>query len=63
MDEVSESVMGAAVVRAYGLHGRMDRRLKGAIERQYEAQMNTAKFQATIFPIGDVFGALATAAA
>jgi putative ABC transport system ATP-binding protein len=63
MGEVSESVMGAAVVRAYGLHGRMDRRLKTSIDRQYTAQMNTAKFQATIFPIGDLFGAVATAAA
>jgi putative ABC transport system ATP-binding protein len=62
MAEVSESVMGAAVVRAFGLRERMDGRLSTAIRRQYEAQMGAARFQATIFPVGDVFGAAALAA-
>jgi ATP-binding cassette, subfamily B, bacterial len=62
MSEVSESVMGAAVVRAFGLRDRSDRRLKSAIGRQYRAQLGAGKYQAMIFPLGDVFGAAALAA-
>ncbi|MFL5737624.1 MAG: ABC transporter ATP-binding protein [Actinomycetota bacterium] len=62
LTEVSENVMGAAVVRAYGLEGRMDGRLKRAIEHQYRTQMAAAKYQATIFPLGDLFGSVALAA-
>jgi ATP-binding cassette, subfamily B, bacterial len=60
--EISESVMGADVVRAYGLGRRMDRRLKGAIQSQYEAQMRAMRFQAMVFPSGNIFGALAMGA-
>ncbi len=62
LSEISESIMGAAVVRAYGLEDRMDRRVKDAIQRQYKAQMDGAKYMATIFPVADLFGAAATAA-
>jgi len=62
LSEVSESVMGAAVVRAYGLEERMDRRAKAAISRQYQAQMKSAKYIATIFPMSDLFSSLALAA-
>jgi ATP-binding cassette subfamily B protein len=62
MAEISESVMGADVVRAYGLHRRMDRRLKTAISRQYEAQMRAMRFQSMVFPSGHSFGGLASAA-
>jgi ATP-binding cassette, subfamily B, bacterial len=62
LTEVSENVMGAAVVRAYGLEERMDRRLKRAIAKQYRTQMSAAKYQATIFPLGDLFGSVALAA-
>ena len=57
--EISESVMGADVVRAYGLGERMDRRLKDAIELQYKAQMRAMKFQAMVFPSGNIFGGIA----
>jgi ATP-binding cassette, subfamily B, bacterial len=60
--DISESVMGADVVRAYGLDRRMDRRLKGAIARQYEAQMRAMRFQAMVFPSGGAFGGLAIGA-
>lgn len=63
MSEVSESVMGAAVVRAYGLEERMDRGLKTAIRRQYKAQMGTARYQSLIFPMSDFFGTAGMAAA
>jgi len=62
LSEVSESVMGAAVVRAFGIRDRTEGRLRSAIARQYRAQMGAAKYQATIFPLGDVFGAAALAA-
>ncbi len=62
LSEISESVMGAAVIRAYGLEERMDRRVKAAIQRQYRAQMGSAKFQATMFPMSDLFSSLALAA-
>ena len=62
LTEVSESVMGAAVIRAYGLGESTDRRLKSAIRRQYRAQIRANRYMAILFPIGDIFGALATAA-
>ncbi len=62
LTEVSESVMGAAVIRAYGLGDATDRRLKRAIRRQYKAQVRANRYMAILFPIGDIFGALATAA-
>jgi ATP-binding cassette subfamily B protein len=61
LTQFSESVMGAAVVRAYGQEDRVNRRVKDAIHRRYRADMNSAKFQATIFPAVDLFGAFAMA--
>jgi ATP-binding cassette subfamily B protein len=60
--EVSESVMGAAVIRAYGIQDRMDRRLKRAIGQQYRAERGVLPFMAIIFPTADFFGALALTA-
>lgn len=62
LSEVSESVMGADVVRAYGLDERMNQRLKGAIARQYHAQMRAMRFQAMVFPSGSAFGGVAIGA-
>ena len=61
MSEVSESLMGVAVVRAYGVEEHIDKRIKTAIGNQYRAQVHANKFGAAIFPISDVFGALAVA--
>ncbi len=61
LSEVSESLMGAAVVRAYGLEERTNQRLKAAIRRRYKAEMYGARYQATIFPMADLFGAAAVA--
>ncbi|MDP8956229.1 MAG: ABC transporter ATP-binding protein/permease [Actinomycetota bacterium] len=63
LSEVSESIMGAAVVRAYGLEARTNGRLKRAIRRRYKAEMHANKYMASIFPMADVFGAAAIAAA
>jgi ATP-binding cassette, subfamily B, bacterial len=60
--EVSESIMGAAVTRAYGLEDRTRTRIGDAIERQYRAQVRTHRYGSLIFPVSDLFGGLATAA-
>jgi ATP-binding cassette subfamily B protein len=62
LSEFSEALMGAAVVRAYGLEERTNRRVKDAIHRRYKAEMHGAKYMASIFPIADLFGAAALAA-
>lgn len=62
LTEISESVMGAAVVRAYAIEERMDRRLNDAIDRQYDAQLYANRYMAVIFPTSDLFGGLAMAA-
>lgn len=62
LSEVSELVAGGPVVRAYGLHARTRRRLQAAIDRQYRAQMGAAKWFSVMFPLADLFGALALAA-
>src|SRR6185503_12417958 len=59
LSAVSESLMGAAVVRAYGLESQMNKRLRNAIHRRYKAEMHGARYQATIFPMADLFGAAA----
>ena len=62
LSEISESVMGAAVIRAYGYDERMDRRLKRAIQNQYDAIIHANKYQATTLPLSDFFGGLGLAA-
>jgi ATP-binding cassette subfamily B protein len=61
LSEVSESVMGASVVRAYGIEGRTRRQLGRAIDRQYQAESRAARFFALLFPLGDVFGGVVLA--
>jgi ATP-binding cassette, subfamily B, bacterial len=59
LSEVSESVMGAAVVRAYGLENRIETRVKGAIDRRYRAEVVAHFRTATLWPMSSVFYALA----
>ena len=61
LSEVSELVTGAPVVQAYGLQRRSRTRLDDAIQTQYRAQMGAAKWFAVMFPLADLFGALALA--
>ena len=63
LSAVSESIMGAAVVRAYGQERRTNENLKRAIWRRYKAEMHAAKYMASVFPMADLFGAAAVAAA
>jgi ATP-binding cassette subfamily B protein len=58
LSEVSESVMGAAVVRAYGLEERVDRRVKRAIRDRYDAQVLAHFRTATMFPMATIFWGL-----
>jgi putative ABC transport system ATP-binding protein len=58
LSEVSESVMGAAVVRAYGLEDRTDRRVKRAIDERYRAEVLAHFRQATLWPMSSVFYAV-----
>ena len=61
LTEISESIMGASVVRAYGIEERTRQRVHRAVDLSYRARMQAAKFFALIFPLGDVFGAIAMA--
>lgn len=62
LSEVSETVMGAGVIRVYGIQARSRRRLDTAIEAQYRAEMGAARYFALMFPISDLFGGLALTA-
>ena len=59
--EVSESVMGAAVVRAYGLGERVDARVKRAIRERYDAQVLTHRRVSTMWPMGTLFWGISNA--
>lgn len=61
LSEVSEAVMGAAVVRAYGLDESIDRRVKRSIRARYRAQMIAHRRASTLFPIAVLFMAVAIA--
>ena len=51
--------MGAAVVRAYGLEDRTDRRVKRAIDERYRATIVAHWRSAALFPISTFFYAIA----
>lgn len=58
-----ESVMGAAVVRAYGVEGRSQKRLDRSIEGRYRARVKAQWYTAFTFIVGDFFGAIALSSA
>jgi putative ABC transport system ATP-binding protein len=59
---VSETVVGAPTVRAYGIRERTAARLDRAIGRHYRAQVRAQKVTAAVFVSGEVVAALANAA-
>jgi ATP-binding cassette subfamily B protein len=61
LSEVSESVMGAAVVRAYGLDETVHGRVTLAVSERYRAQMVAHRRASTLFPMAVMFGATAIA--
>lgn len=62
LTEVSETIGGSRVIRAYGHVPAQRRRLHGAIDEQYRAQLVARFYFAIMFPISDVFSGLAIAA-
>ena len=60
---LSESIMGAAVIRAYLSQGPAQRRIASAIDRRARAEIRAGTIGAILFPISDVFSALAIAVA
>ena len=62
LTEVSESVMGAAVIRAYGYRTVTRRRLTDAVAAVYRSSMRAAAFFALLFAMSDIVGALAISA-
>jgi ATP-binding cassette, subfamily B, bacterial len=61
LGEISESVMGAGVIRGYSVRDRVRRRLHGAIDEQLRAEKRAATYFTLLFPLGDLFGGLALA--
>jgi ATP-binding cassette subfamily B protein len=59
---VSESVVGAAVIRAYGVRRRTESRLDEAIEDNRAAQFHALRTSVTAFTAGEWASGLATAA-
>jgi len=62
LSEISETVGGIRVIRAYGDVRSARRRLKDRIDRQYTSQVRARFFFAIMFPVSDVFSGLALAA-
>ncbi|MCG5212462.1 ABC transporter ATP-binding protein [Streptosporangium sp. KLBMP 9127] len=61
LSAVSESVVGAPVIRAYGSEERTAERVDAAIEANRQAQTRTQRIVATIFPLTEVMAAVAIA--
>jgi ATP-binding cassette subfamily B protein len=59
---ISESLQGAAVIRAYGVQAAAQRRVMAAVERRRKAEVRAGAIGAVFFPSGELFGVLATAA-
>lgn len=59
LSEISESVMGAPVIRAYGTRRSTTRRIHAAIDDQYRANMRAAGFFSVMFALSDLVGAVA----
>ncbi|HEX2421762.1 MAG TPA: ABC transporter ATP-binding protein [Actinomycetota bacterium] len=59
LSEVSESVMGAAVVRAYGLDEQTHDKVEHAISERYKAEVLAHFRAATFWPMSSIFYAVA----
>jgi putative ABC transport system ATP-binding protein len=62
LSAVSESVVGASVIRAYGAEARTAARVDEAVDRSREAQTKAQALVAMTFPLSEVVAALATSA-
>jgi ATP-binding cassette subfamily B protein len=59
---ISESIQGAAVIRAYGVQDQAQRRVARSVERRRKAEVRAGVIGAVFFPSGELFGVLTTAA-
>jgi len=59
---VSESVVGAPTVRAYGVRARTATRIDAAIDRHYRASVQAQRVTAAVFVTGELVAAIANAA-
>jgi putative ABC transport system ATP-binding protein len=59
LSRFSEAVMGAAVIRAYGIEGRTAGRIRQSIRQRAIARMRANRYMALVFVTGDVLGAVA----
>jgi ATP-binding cassette, subfamily B, bacterial len=60
---LSESIMGASVIRAYQSQAAAQQRVATTIDRRARAEIRAGTIGALLFPISDVFSALAIAVA
>ena len=60
---LAETVVGAPVVRAYGIERRTQRRLDDRIEAHRQAALRAGRLSASLSTSGEVFAGIATAAA
>jgi ATP-binding cassette subfamily B protein len=58
---IAESVVGAPVIRAYGVTDRTARRLDTAIERYRRSQFSALRFSVLTFSVGELVAGLANA--
>jgi ATP-binding cassette, subfamily B, bacterial len=59
---IAESVVGAQVIRAYGVQDRTAQRIDGAVGRTQQAQVRAQTIAATTFSTGELTAAVATGA-
>nr|WP_239309336.1 ABC transporter ATP-binding protein [Frankia sp. Cj3] len=59
---IAESVVGAAVVRAYGAQARTETRVDTSVDRYRSAQTDAQRLVATVFSAGELVAACATSA-
>jgi putative ABC transport system ATP-binding protein len=59
---ISESIQGAAVIRAYGVQDQAQRRVMRSVEGRRKAEVRAGTIGAFFFPSGELFGTLTTAA-
>lgn len=59
---ISETVMGAQVIKAYGIEERANRRVQDAVERHASSGFRAGRTAAMMFSTGGVFAAIATSA-
>ena len=59
---VAESVVGAPVIRAYGVQERTAARIDGAVVRTQQAQVRAQKIAASTFSLGELTAAVANGA-